>query len=219
MSILSVTARVDSALLDMQWQLLRRFDVRQAPNDIVIVGVDEASVAAIPEPPGLWHATLGRALTRLAAAKPRAIGLELPLPERSFDGIKPGLDRALFDGLANAVESGPFVTVLSIDARTRGARNIHKPFLALLGESRLGIGLIARDADGVARRFSLVVPTEDGGFPTLRGAAVPCAEALVHRRADQLRSRLPLQVRAAQDAARHRRQDGARAGASATASC
>jgi CHASE2 domain-containing sensor protein len=183
LSVLALTARLDSVLLDMQWQLLRRFDVRQAPNDIVIVGVDEASVAAIPEPPGLWHATLGRALTRLASAKPRAIGLELALPERSFDGIKPGLDRALFDGLANAVESAPFVTVLSIDARTRGARNIHKPFLALLGESRLGIGLTARDADGVARRFSLVVPTEDGGFPSFEGRL---CRALKHSCADGL---------------------------------
>ena len=33
----------------------------------------------------------------------------------------------------------------------------------------MGIGLAARDADGVTRRFSLLVPTEDGGFPTLAG--------------------------------------------------
>src|SRR5262245_25803197 len=131
LAILPLTGRLDSVLLDAQWQLLRRFEVKPAPNDIVIVGVDEESAASIPEPPGLWHATLGKALTRLAAAKPRAIGLELALPERSYDGLKPGLDRALFDGLANAVEAAPVVAVLSIDPRTRGARNIHKPFLAL----------------------------------------------------------------------------------------
>ena len=184
-SMLPPTARLDAAILDTEWRLLRRFEVQAAPNDIVIVGVDEATVAAIPEPPGLWHAALGHALTKLAAAKPRAIGLELALPERSYDGVKAGLDRALFDGLAAAVESGPFVAVLSIDARTRGARNIHKPFLALLGESRLGIGLMAHDSDGVARRFSLVVPTEDGGFPTLEGRLCralkrPCVDGLIH---------------------------------------
>jgi CHASE2 domain-containing sensor protein len=161
--------RLDALLLDAQWKILRRFDARPAPEEIVIVGVDEATVRAIPEPPGLWHAALGRALAKLASAKPRAMALELPLPERSFDGVKPGVDRALFDGLATAVESVPFVAVLSIDARTRGARNIHLPYLALLGESRLGIDLTARDVDGVARRYSLVVPTEDGGFPTLEG--------------------------------------------------
>jgi hypothetical protein len=61
------------------------------------------------------------------------------------------------------------VVALNIDARTRTARNIHAPFLALLGDSRLGIGLTARDSDGVTRRFSLLIPTEDGGFPTLAG--------------------------------------------------
>ncbi len=185
LSLLPFTAALDLALLDAQWQVLRRFDWRQATDEIVLVGVDEATVRSIAEPPGLWHVPLGQALARLASARPRAIGLELALPERSFDAVKPGLDRALFDGLAAAVENGPFVATLSIDPRTRAARNIHKPFLALLGESRLGLNLVARDADGRSRRFSLVVPTEDGGFPTLEGRLCramnrACTDGLIH---------------------------------------
>src|SRR5688572_13245554 len=88
--------RADALLLDLQWRILVRFDARPAPDEIVIVGIDEATVRSIPEPPGLWHASLARALARIAAAKPRAIGLEFALPERSYDGVKPGLDRALF---------------------------------------------------------------------------------------------------------------------------
>lgn len=177
--------RLENALLDLQWEALSRIDRRPAPDDIAIVGIDEASVEAIPEPPALWHAALGRALARLAAAQPRAIVLDFPLPERSYDGLKPGLDRALFDGLAAAVEGGPFVAALNIDPRTRQARLIHKPYLALLGESRLGLNLQARDADGVARRYSLLVPTEDGGFPTIEGRLcralnAGCTEGLVH---------------------------------------
>ncbi|HUP98350.1 MAG TPA: CHASE2 domain-containing protein [Usitatibacter sp.] len=184
-SFTPVAERLDAALLDIEWRALRNFDTRPAPDDIVIVGIDEATVSAIPEPPGMWHLPLGRALARLAAAKPRAIGLEFPLPERSFDVVKPGLDRALFDGLAAAVENGPFVAVLNIDARTRSAKTIHTPYLALLGESRLGLGLTARDADGVTRRFSLLVPTEDGGFPTLEGRMCralkrDCNDGLIH---------------------------------------
>ncbi len=158
---------LDYTLLDWEWRLLRKFDPRPAPDDILIVGIDPATVNSIPEPPALWHASLGRALTRIAAAKPRAIGLDFPLPERSYDAIHAGLDNALFAGLAAAARNGPFVAVLSIDARTRAARRIHPPYLALLGDSRLGIGLLARDADGVTRQFSLLVPTEDGGYPTL----------------------------------------------------
>src|SRR5689334_5657121 len=108
----ALAERFDASLLDLQWRILRRFDVRPVPDDIAIIGIDEATVRAIPEPPGLWHATLGRALAKLAALKPRAIVLEVPLPERSYDGVKPGLDRALFDGLATAIEGGPFVTGL-----------------------------------------------------------------------------------------------------------
>lgn len=184
-SLTPVARYADDALLDREWRLLRRFDPRPAPDDIIIVGIDPASVSAIPEPPGLWHAPLGKALARIAAARPRAIGLYFALPERSFEAIRPGLDRALFAGLAAAVQNGPFVAVLSIDARTRSAKRIHTPFLALLGDSRLGIGLMARDGDGVTRRYSLLVPTDDGGFPTLAGRlcralSVECTEGLIH---------------------------------------
>jgi adenylate cyclase len=169
LSLMPVMGGLDDSLLDREWRLLRRFEPRPAPDDIVIVGIDSASVEAIPAPPGLWHEPLGLALARIAASKPRAIGLDYPLPERSFDSIRPGLDRALFRGLAAAAQNGPFVATLSIDSNTRSARRIYTPFLAVLGETRLGIGLLARDGDGVTRRFSLLIPTEDGGFPTFTG--------------------------------------------------
>lgn len=164
-----VAGYLDHAILDGQWRLLRKLEVRASPEQVIVVGVDEATLAMLPEPPPVWHEALGRALARVAGAGPRAIALDLPLPERSFDAVREGLDRALFDGLAAAARAGPFVAVLSVDPATRGVRRIHTPFLALLGEKRLGLGLTATDEDGVARRFSLLVPTEDGGFPTLTG--------------------------------------------------
>ena len=184
-SFTPLATRLDAAALDMSWRVLRKIDPRASTDEMIIVGIDPATVAAITEPPGLWHEPLARALARIAAAKPAAIVLDYPLPERSFDSVRPGLDRALFAGLATAVESTRFVTVLSIDARTRGARRIHTPYLALLGESRLGIGLLARDADNVVRRFSLSIPTEDGAFPTLEGRLCralnrQCSDGLVN---------------------------------------
>src|SRR6202521_4953467 len=184
-SVTPVATYLDGALLDREWRLLRQFDPRPAPEDIIIVGIDPATVAAINAPPALWHEPLGLALARIAAARPRAIGLDFPLPDRSYEAIHPGLDRALFTGLAAAAANGTFVAVLNIDARTRSARRIHTPFLALLGDSRLGIGLVARDPDGVTRRFSLLIPTEDGGFPTLpgrlcRAMSKECGDGLIH---------------------------------------
>jgi CHASE2 domain-containing sensor protein len=169
LSLTPVASVLDDGLLDREWRILRRLDPRPAPEDIILVGIDPATVKAIPAPPGLWHEALGAALARIAAAKPRAIALDYPLPDRSYDAIRPGLDRALFAGLAAAAQNGPFVVSLNIDSRTRSARRIHTPFLAILGDARLGIALLAHDADGVTRRFSLMIPTEDGGFPTLEG--------------------------------------------------
>src|SRR5690349_8659070 len=168
-SFTPLAARLDAAILDREWAVLRAVAPRPAPDDIVIVGVDEASVCAVPEPVGAWNEPLGEVLVRIASAQPRAIALTVPLPDRSLDGLRPGLDRALLVGLAAARRNGPFVVALSIDARTRAARPIYGPYLAVLGDQALGIDLWPRDADGVTRRFSLLVPTQDGGFPTFAG--------------------------------------------------
>jgi adenylate cyclase len=184
-SLTPFAGALDEALLDLEWRLLRKFDPRPAPDDIIIVGIDPASVSSIPEPPALWHDAIGRALARVAAAKPRAMVLDFPLPDRSYEAIRPGLDRALFAGLAAAVQNGPFVVTLNIDPRTRSAKRIHAPFLALLGDARLAIGLLSRDGDGVTRRYALMLPTEDGGFPTLEGRLCKevsrrCNDGLIH---------------------------------------
>ena len=168
-SLTPLAERVNDGLLDAEWKFLRKFAPKDAPDDVIIVGIDEASVRAIEAPPGLWHEPIGRALERIAAAHPRAIGIDLALPERSYESLHAGLDRPLLEGLSAARRNGVLVASLTIDSRTRGARNVHAPFLALLGDAGLGIGLLGRDADGVTRRFSLAVPTEDGSFPTLAG--------------------------------------------------
>lgn len=170
--ILSATGwleRVDHVILDSAWRVIREIGPSPAAVEVVVVGIDEATVRAIPEPPGLWYDSLARVLARIAAAKPRAIGLDIPLPDRSFDHLRPGLDRTLMLGLAAARQGAPLVASLGVDPATRGVRRIHAPLLAVLQEERLGIGLIARDADGSARRFSIALPTEDGAFPTFAG--------------------------------------------------
>lgn len=182
-SLTPVAARLDDALLDLEWVLLRKFAPKPAPDDILIVGVDEMSVRTIDAPPGLWHEPIGLVLERIAAAKPRAIGIDLALPERSYENFHPGLDRPLLRGLAAARLNGPLVASLSIDSRTHSARVIHAPVLAVLGDQGLGIGLLGRDADGTTRRFSLAVPTEDGAYPTLSGRL---CRALARRCSDGL---------------------------------
>ncbi len=168
-SLTPAAERLDAWLLDREWSVLRAVAPRPAPDEIVIVGIDDASVAAIPQPLGVWNEPLGEVLVRIASARPRAIALAVALPDRSLDALHPGLDRALLVGLAAARRNGPLVAALSIDARTRAARPIYAPYLAVLGEDGLGVDLLPRDVDGMTRRFSLAIPTEDGGFPTFAG--------------------------------------------------
>ena len=161
--------RMDAVLLDGEWALLRAAAPRAAPDDIVVVGIDEASVRAVALPLGAWNQPLGEVLVRVASGSPRAVALAVTLPDRSLDRLRPGLDRALLVGLAAARDNAPLVATLSIDARTRSPRPIFPPYLAVLGDDGLGIDLLPSDPDGLTRRFSLLVPTEDGGFPTLVG--------------------------------------------------
>ena len=66
-----VAERIDLVLLDVEFDLLRKFDPKAAPDDIIIVGIDDRTFQEIPEPLGLWHEPLGRVLAKLASAKPR----------------------------------------------------------------------------------------------------------------------------------------------------
>lgn len=161
--------RADLFLLDAQWRFLRGFQPRAAPDDLIIVGVDEESVRAVAEPAGLWHEPLGRVIGKIAGAAPRAIGIDFPLPDRSHESVRSGLDRSLGAGLAAARRNGVLVASLGVDPRTRAARPIHGPFLAVLGEEGLGLGLHGRDEDDRVRRFSLAIPIENGSFPTFVG--------------------------------------------------
>src|SRR3954463_15844402 len=63
---------LDGAVLDLSWRVVRKIDTRPSSDEMIIVGIDPATVAAITEPPGLWHEPLARVLARVAAAKPAA---------------------------------------------------------------------------------------------------------------------------------------------------
>ncbi len=160
--------RADLLALDLSFGVLRAAGPKPAPDDIVIVGLDESSERALGEPIALWHAPLGEALAKIASAKPRAIGLDVTLPERSFDSIRPGLDLALAKGLAAARAVQPFVVALAVDGKGE-AKAIHATFLAVVDDQRMGLALFGRDLDGVTRRYLLALPTQDGSFPTFAG--------------------------------------------------
>jgi class 3 adenylate cyclase len=159
------------ALHDAQVQLLR--SLRPVADDsVVLVGIDQATVDAIAAPLALWHRELGLALEALAAARPRLVALDIVLPERSFDALVPGLDRALLRGLVAVREAGGVVLALQPDAAGR-LRTVHPPLLAAAGEAAAGAAVYRIEPDGVVRFVDPAVSTFVVAMARRLAAATP----------------------------------------------
>ena len=189
-----VGERLDERAFDAQVGLIRALQPdRPAPPgtaDVVLVGVDEASLEALAVPLSLMHATLGTALVAIAATRPSAIGLDIALPERSFDHLLPGLDVDLMQGLRAARSAGPFTVALDADAQGR-LRIPYAPLLAAAGGAAdFGLPLFPLDCDGVVRRYEPDLGSMDtadcAGGTSASGAAPAPVPTFAGRLAQQL---------------------------------
>jgi adenylate cyclase len=142
----------DLRLLDSQFQVLARWQPPFPVDDIVIIAIDEATLATIPEPLPLAHARLGEVFTALARAGASVVALDLILPERSFDALMPGNDQRLILGILAMRSAGIVVLARGIDESGQ-MRKIHLPLLAATGPQGSGLAMMPVDRDGVVRRF------------------------------------------------------------------
>jgi class 3 adenylate cyclase/CHASE2 domain-containing sensor protein len=161
-------SRLDLAAFDAQSRMLRRQAPSPAP-EVVLIGLDEATVAAYAEPMALWHGHLGAVLAAVALGRPRAMGLDINLPNRSFDAFHPGLDRALLQGLLTARKACPVVLGVTVEGDGQ-ARGLYAPFVvAAGGQEALGLVQWRVDEDRVVRRFTEWFPGQAQALPTLVG--------------------------------------------------
>lgn len=167
----SSVQRLDLALLDSQFSLLRWIFPRPAKAQVVVVGIDEVSVNALPEPMALWHRHLGKFLEGLATVQPAVIGLDVVLPERSYDAILPGYDASLTRGIVVARHATKLVLGLTTDAGGK-LRPILPVFMTAAGREGLGYALWLVDEDGVVRRFDERLGADGQTLPTLVGQMV-----------------------------------------------
>ena len=149
------TWRADRLVYDIGLSTWRR----PVPEGITIVAIDDASVAAI----GRWpwpravHATL---LSRLAEAKPKAIGLDVIFSEPDPD---PAQDTLLARQLARAAP-----VVMSVDWMSMGAAQPPRllvPVTGLPAGVRLGTAEASVDADGVMRHAFLSAGSAQSPVP------------------------------------------------------
>lgn len=165
---LGLTAPLDLKLLDVQFRLLRSWSPQPVSREVVVVGVDEETVRRFPEPITLWHRHLGQFLGAMAQARPAVLGIDIVLPDRSYEPVLPGSDKLLMKGLLDARRSYPLVLALTVDPAGK-PRAVHPPFVALAGPGGAGYALFPVDGDGSVRRFDEHLPGASAPVPTLVG--------------------------------------------------
>lgn len=143
---------LEQYLIDREFALLRQGRPQPVPNEVVLIGIDETSLAAVPEPFALWHPYLGRFLAAMAEVKPSVLGMDIALPARSYQELIPQYDETLLAGLGLARGKVPLVLAQTLDERG-GFRKIHPPFISMAGADPLGSMVVCPDSDGVVRRY------------------------------------------------------------------
>lgn len=162
------TERYDLKVLDFQFKLLRAWFPQPVTREVIVIGVDEDTVKRFPEPITLWHTHLSRLFGAMVVARPTAVGLDIVLPDRSYESVMPGSDRALFKGLLEARRNFPLVLGLTVDPSGK-PRPIHPPYLSIAGPGASGYALFPVDRDGIVRRFDEHLAQGGDAVPTLAG--------------------------------------------------
>jgi adenylate cyclase len=162
----SPMADAERFAFDLQMRLLRTLHPRPLDDDIVLVGIDEETEARFPEPVALWHRHFAQVLHALAKGGPRAVGVDVVLPERSFDSIVPGLDLAMMRGLLDLKRSTVLVYVQTVNSRGRIVP-VQPNYRNIVAPENLGIDQQLRDPDSVSRYFGEMRYEDGEAVPTL----------------------------------------------------
>lgn len=157
--------RVDGPALDAAWRLLRRLHpaTPQGSSGVTVLALDGNLLAAERLPLGALQGPLGDALVRVSQARPRAVVLDLVLPQDASPLLADGAEARLVAGLIAVRARAPLIALAGVDDQGR-VLVPHAPLLAALGgEHSLALGWLPRDGDGVVRRLD----------PGLAGDAAP----------------------------------------------
>jgi class 3 adenylate cyclase/CHASE2 domain-containing sensor protein len=160
----------DRGLLDAEFQVLRERFPQSLARDVVVVGIDAETVRRLPEPPSLWHRHYGELLNGLAPARPAVVALDVPLPDRSYEFIAPGSERALSEAIATARRAIPLLVRQSTN--DHGERRPVAPAIAAALDSKMLVTAAGcPDADGVVRRYGDSCDVPANGTPLAQGMA------------------------------------------------
>ena len=144
---------------------------RPPPKDVVVVGIDDVSFEELRERFPFNRRTFARAVSGVAADRPRAIAYDVQFTEASEDAEA---DNALVLALRRAGN----VVLSTTEVNEDGATNVlGGPEGQELGRVKVGNGLLPEDRAGALRRLPFAVD----GVPALAVATVQRAGGKVDR--------------------------------------
>lgn len=176
-----LSATFNGLVLDTQFNGLRELFPVEAPNDIVIVGIDEQTYDAFDRPSGLWHSYVGELLLGVAEAKPKLVVMDLVF-EKLYRNLIPNHYSNLHRSLL-AFRKSQIPLVMAIALKTTAAQSqagktnanavLEEVFpypamqAILKGENHYGLALVEKDADGILRRQSMEYPNCSNCSPSM----------------------------------------------------
>ena len=148
---LAPAERLQLEWLDASFRLLRTAEPASVGADVVIVGVDQASIDASGKPFALMLDEFALALDGLRRGGAAAVGVDLVFPAASFDTLAPGAARRLALAIGRLRAAAPLVLG---QAGAHGAQgDMAGLYAAMAGTDGLGLLLVPADRDGVLRRI------------------------------------------------------------------
>lgn len=142
--------RLDLGLADLTSRFLRQW-LPRAASEVVVVGVDEASISSSGKPFALMMDEFSALFDGLRMGAPRAVGVDLVLPVQGYEHLAPGSARRLAQSIAALRDTLPLVlgTQASALADARGA----SWYAPVAGLDNLALLYVTLDRDGVLRRI------------------------------------------------------------------
>lgn len=153
LSFLNAGDNLSRKILDKQFDFLQQRVTHPIQNDVVIVGIDDESFSRFNEPFELWHPYLAGFLEAMRTANPGVVGIDIVLPERSYQFMLPHYEEGLVRELNALSAQTPVVLARKLDAGGR-LRPMAGALLASVADVPASVTLCL-DADGVFRRFDL----------------------------------------------------------------
>jgi adenylate cyclase len=144
--------RLQQGWLDASFRMLRSYYPRPATAEVVIVGVDQASITASGKPFALMLDELAMALDGLRLGTARAVGVDLLLPAADFEALAPGAAQRLALAIGRLRSAAPLVLGRAAAAdQPAGAGSAL--YAAMAGIEGQGLLLVPADRDGRLRRI------------------------------------------------------------------